>query len=445
MLNKFIRFISQENLHEMNDRILLGVSGGIDSMVMADLYLKAGIQIGIAHCNFKLREKESDKDEQFIEKYAEDQKTPFFSVQFETEKYAKAQHLSIQMAARDLRMNWFSEILLREGYDAVATAHHLDDQVETFFINLLRGTGISGLRGIKPKSGNLIHPILFAARNEITDYAFTNGISYREDSSNLESNYIRNKIRHSIIPELEQIKPGFSHILTKNMDHLRSAEHILQIHWDKTWDSISKKENSLVKIDLKKLRKLQEIPSYLFEFLKPYGFNSSDATRITDSLDSQPGKQFFSKTYRIILDREYLLLEKLPVNEDEKPHEFVLYENEENSNPVGLNFRKYNKEPGFTPSSDPHIAQLDAAIIEFPLTLRKWKRGDRFHPLGMNGNKLVSDFFIDKKFSQIKKEKAWILLSGSQIIWIIGVRIDNRYKISSSTKQVMEFRFSDDC
>jgi len=444
MLENFLHYIDQENLFSDQDAILLGVSGGLDSMVMTDLFDKAGYNVGIAHCNFSLRGNESDDDEQVVKIYAAGKKIPFYSKRFETKKYAAANGTSIQMAARDLRLNWFNEIANREGYKYIATAHHLDDQIETFFINLLRGTGIAGLHGILPKSGKLIHPLMFAGRKEISQYAEKHNLKYREDSSNSKTEYIRNKIRHKVIPELEKIKPGFSNILSTNIFQIRSVENIFRSHLKNTWHSISTKDQDLIKINIKKLKQLPELETYLFEFLSPYGFNTSDAVQIAISMDTIPGKQFYSKSHRLILDREYVLIEEIKILMNPQ-EEFLVNQNIYTVDiPLKLNIKTFSKTTGFQLLTEPCFAQLDADKIEFPLKIRKWQKGDNFYPLGMQGKKLVSDFFADQKFSLIQKEACWLLLSGNNILWIIGHRIDNRYKISDSTRNILEVKYSPD-
>lgn len=439
MLDKFISFIGQHQLFNPGDKILLGVSGGIDSMVMTDLFVRAGIQIEIAHCNFQLRGSESDDDEQFVKAYASQLRTPFHTIRFETQSIAESQKVSIQMAARELRMDWFFHVAKEKGIAAVATAHHLDDQVETFFINLLRGTGLAGLHGMLPKSGQLIHPLLFTNRVEIEAYAKSRKMTYREDSSNLKTKYLRNNLRLKVIPELEKIKPGFSKILAHNMEHFRSAERILTDHMQATWNSISFKENEMTRVKLDELKKLPEKSTYLHEFLKPFGFNTADALQITGSLESHPGKHFLSKTHRITLDREYLLIESLrdPVTRKKKfqiPADAL-----EIDRPVKLKISAFQKSTAFMINPDPRVAQLDRDLIKFPLTIRHWKKGDFFYPLGMKGKKLLSDFFTDQKVSQPEKENCWLLESDGNIIWVIGYRIDDRFKISHTTKSLIEF------
>jgi len=444
MLDNFLHYIDQKNLFSDQDPILLGVSGGLDSMVMTDLFEKAGYTIGIAHCNFSLRGKESDGDEHFVHNYADGKKIPFYSKRFDTKKFAASNSTSIQMAARDLRLNWFREISIQEGYKYFATAHHLDDQIETFFINLLRGTGIAGLHGILPKSGKLIHPLMFAGRNEISQYAEKHNLKYREDSSNKKTDYIRNKIRHKVIPELEKIKPGFSNILSNDILHIRSVENIFRRHLKETWQSISALDKNRTKIDLEQLKRLPELETYLFEFLVPFGFNTSDAAQIVASLDTVSGKQFFSKSHRLILDRDHILIEENKNSVHDQEEFLILFNKKKIEIPVILNIKTLSRTPGFQILTDPYIAQLDADKIEFPLKIRKWQKADRFFPLGMKGKKLLSDFFTDQKFSLIQKEECWLLLSGNNILWIIGHRMDNRFKIADSTRNILEITYTPD-
>ena len=308
MLSGFIDFISKENLCTPTDRILLAVSGGMDSVVMARLFSKAAYDFGIAHCNFLLRGKESDEDELFVQQLAETYNVPFYSVQFPTEKYARENKMSVQMAARDLRYKWFNELCRDENYNFVATAHHLDDSIETFFINLLRGSGIKGLAGIFPRSGNIIRPLLFASRKEIENFINNEKITYREDSSNQDTKYLRNQIRHNILPLFENENPSFRENLASAMDHLNNALGIYkQLVKEKQASLISRKGQQAF-IMLSDLETLDPIRTWTFELLQPFGFNYSTCCDIIESLKSQSGKSFFSDSHRIIKDREKLII-----------------------------------------------------------------------------------------------------------------------------------------
>ena len=322
MVQRFENFIRQNELFKPDDHILLSVSGGIDSMVMTRLFDRCGFTYAIAHCNFHLRGKESDGDALFVEKLSKKNKVKFYLENFDTKKYAEQHKISIQMAARQLRINWLENIMDQYGYSFYATAHHKNDQIETFLINLFRGTGISGLHGILPRQGRLIHPMLFTSRNEIEEFAKKNKIRFREDSSNLRDDYIRNKIRHQLLPVLKEINPAYTEIFTNNIERLRQSETIYFQQIDFVASQLITKENDKIKISIHLLNTLESVDTYLFEFLSPYAFNYSDVKSILNSLSKQSGKMFLSNSHRLFKDRDYLIIEKIKGHEpNEKLYE----------------------------------------------------------------------------------------------------------------------------
>jgi tRNA(Ile)-lysidine synthase len=444
MLPSFRTYIAKENLFNPSETILLTVSGGVDSVVMCDLFHKAGFHFAIAHCNFQLRGSESNGDAAFVKNLAKKYKVEFHSIEFETSVYAKKNKLSTQVAARELRYEWFEKIRKKHRYHYIATAHHLDDSIETFFINLLRGAGVSGLHGILPKYNYIIRPMLFCGKTDIVNYAKKNKLTYREDSSNASDKYVRNKIRHQVIPVLKEINPQLENTINNNMMHLREVELIYKNEIEKQRKKIVTEEKDVVFISIKSLKKVPAPATFLFEFLKPYNFNESIVNEITSVLDGESGKRFFSPTHRLIKDREFLIVEnkvqslkiqspkfespKLKVKKNQK--EIVI-------DKIKLTFsNKSSKLWTLDPKLSTSIAQLDFDKLEFPLQIRKWQQGDTFHPLGMKGQKKVSDFFIDKKFSVTQKENTWLLISNDKIAWIIGHRIDDRFKITDKTKTI---------
>ncbi len=436
MLDRFNSYIINKKLFKKDDQILLAVSGGIDSVVMTELFNLAGIKFAIAHCNFGLRGEESDGDELFVKELAQKKKVGIFIKRFETENYSAEQKISIQMAARKLRVDWFEDLIKESGFSYYATAHQLDDQIETFFINLFRGTGISGLHGILPKQGNLIHPLLFVYRKEIEEFVKLNNLEYREDSSNIKTDYTRNKIRHNLIPVIKDINPEYAEILSKNISRLRQAEEIYKHQVQNISDKILIKDKEAIKISVAELLKLHPLETYLFELISPFYFNYSDVKDIINSLDSTSGKQFFSSTHRIIKDREYLIIEESSKKDNTIQPEYYISTNDSFINfPVKLRISRFIKPVNFVPSKETSIAFLDEDKLKFPLKIRKWKTGDYFYPLGMNKKKLLSDFFIDNKFTIPEKEKTWIITSNNQIVWIVGFRIDNRFRVTESTER----------
>jgi tRNA(Ile)-lysidine synthase len=441
MLKEFKAFTESEKLFSGEDRILLAVSGGIDSVVMCELFHRAGYGFGIAHCNFNLRGKESDADEEFVKKLARKYQVPFYHKKFSTKKDAGEKKISIQMAARELRYQWFEDVRSKEKYHSVATAHHLDDQIETFFINLLRSTGIAGFHGILPRQGNLIRPLLFTHRDNVADFAQKHKLTFREDSSNSETKYLRNKIRHEIIPVLCELNPAFPKILTENIQRMRETEIIFR----STIEEVRKKlihtdiNGTYIRID--DLKRLSPTGIYTFELLSPYGFHEAVISDILHSADEGSGKIFYSQTHRLIKNREQLIIHPITDKKGSrvKNAEITIPMNKkEIRKPIHLSFTKTSCGKTFSIDPSDNVANLDLNKIKFPLIVKRWEKGDSFYPLGMNKKKKLSDYFIDHKLSIPEKENIWLLCSGSQILWIIGHRIDHRFRITSRTKEVLQ-------
>lgn len=437
MHNELISYIDKEHLFNTKDVILLTVSGGVDSVVMCELFYSAGLPFAIAHCNFQLRATESDEDELFVKQLASHYNVPFHHTRFETEAFAKKNKFSTQVAARELRYEWFEKIRIQHRYHFIATAHHQGDIIETFFINLIRGTGISGLRSIVPKQGKIIRPLLFAAKKDILAYAEKNKINYREDSSNVSDKYLRNKIRHHLIPVLNEFSPVAESSILHSIENLREAEFIYKQTIESIRLKICKKKGNAVLIAIPELQKLNPVSTYLYELLKPYGFNTSTASAILKNFKAESGKQFFSSTHRLVKDRSMLILE--PIESSTIPNEFTIGadQNEFKTQELELLFHITTRglEAGIAVSTD--LAAIDLDKLNFPLTVRKWKTGDTFYPLGMKGKKKLSDFFIDNKLSLPEKENTWLLCSGEKIVWVIGMRLDERFKISRTTKSIL--------
>ncbi|MES2591433.1 MAG: tRNA lysidine(34) synthetase TilS [Bacteroidota bacterium] len=441
MVTSFLHYIQKENLFKIDEKILLTVSGGIDSVLMCELFHKAGLSFGIAHCNFQLRAEESDTDEEFVEALAEKYDVPFHCTSFDTKAFAKKNKLSTQVAARELRYQWFEEIREQYQYQYIATAHHQDDSIETFFINFIRGTGISGLHGILPKQGIIIRPMLFTAKQEIETYVKKHKIKYREDSSNASDKYVRNKIRHQVIPVLKELNPSLENTFTTTIEHLRAVESIYKKDIESKRLKAVKQGETGITISIEQLKKLQPISTYLYEFLKPFHFNASTVNEIIAALDGESGKQYFSASHRLIKDRALLLIEPIVKNgaiEGESPRAFPIKKSQKAfiNEELELNFKILKKSPDTVLQTPNTIAALDFDKLEFPLHVRKWQQGDAFHPLGMKGKKKLSDFFIDKKLSLKQKENTWLLTSADKIVWIIGLRMDERFKITEKTQKI---------
>lgn len=436
MLEAFKKHISSLFHHPEQKRGLLAISGGIDSIVMAELYRLSGYNIVIAHCNFRLRGKESRGDEAFVWHYAKSHKIPFHVKHFDTKEYAAKHKLSLQMAARELRYKWLKGLCEKHKYNYLSIAHNSDDAIETFFINLLRGTGIAGLHGIASQQGNIIRPLLGFSRKEIEAFAKKNKIKWREDSSNASDKYERNKIRHHLIPLLEKLQPNARKAINLTIENIGEAEAIYRKAINTEISKLIEEKNGKLLISLKELRQLDHATIYLYEALKEYGFNYSQAKEIAEALDSQPGKIFLSSTHRIILDRMYLIIDHLEASKLDTKNVIEKSTKGIKTKTFKLGFSAIQKKPGFKPPVSPQIACLDYDKLEFPLTIRKWEKGDKFYPLGMDKPKKLSDFLIDTKVSMSDKEQVSVLISGHKIAWIIGYRIDNRFKIAPATKKL---------
>jgi tRNA(Ile)-lysidine synthase len=438
MVDEFQKYIAFHNLCLKEDTIMLGISGGIDSVVLMHLFRMSGYKLALAHCNFQLRGEESDGDETFVQALAENYQLPFHSIRFNTREIAEKQGISIQMAARDLRYEWFEEIRQKHQYDSIAIAHNKNDQIETFLTNLARGTGIKGLSGIKEKSGAIIRPLLFASRTKIDAFCHANNFEYREDSSNKTTKYSRNMIRHEIIPAFESINPSFIDTMADNIRKLKNTETIYLHTLKKIFKEITTEPDGAIHLSIEELEKLDPMETYLYEFLAPYGFSLSQVNDILASLDGIPGKQFYSPTHRLVKDRTSLMLEEISLA---RPKPVYIDENTRTTEyPLRMDMQIVERTEDFKINFQKTIAQLDYHQLEFPLTLRKWNKGDYFMPLGMKNLKKVSDFFIDQKISVPEKERCWILESGNKIAWIVGMRIDERFKITEHTTQIFELK-----
>lgn len=435
MLDHFTKFIKTHNLFPPKAPLLLAVSGGIDSVVLAELFHLTNQNFGIAHCNFQLREKESDEDESFVKSLAERLSVKFFSVRFETERYASEKKISIQMAARELRYEWFENIRKENGFHFIATAHHLNDSIETVLLNLTKGTGIAGLHGILCKKEKVIRPLLFASRSEIDAFAKANKIKFRTDSSNELVKYERNKIRLEVIPLLRQINPNLEESFAKSILHFSDAEFLYNKEIDRLKKNLLQQTENGYRISIGSLQNQKANQTVLYEMIKPFHFNESIAQQIIESLDSEPGKQFFSPTHRIIKDRKYLLLSAIKT---ELQQEYILEVKNQKLEIWNLRIVTELKESSsFKIPHDSSVGCLDASKLESPLLLRRWRKGDYFYPFGMNNKKKkISDYLIDKKISVTEKENTYILESSGKIVCIVGERIDERFKIKPSTKTI---------
>ncbi|WP_281644037.1 tRNA lysidine(34) synthetase TilS [Bacteroides zoogleoformans] len=415
-IQKVRQYIDRHELFASSDKILVALSGGADSVALLRLLQAMGYACDAAHCNFHLRGKESERDENFVRQLCKEFDIQLHITHFDTIEEAKARHLSIEMTARELRYKWFEEIRKTCGAAVVAVAHHQDDSVETLLLNLIRGTGINGLRGIRPKNGNIVRPLLCLNRKEILDYLSDIGQEYVTDSTNLQDEYTRNKIRLNLLPLMQEINPSVKESILKTAEHLNDAASLYNISVEAAKQRIMTPEG----IRINALKQEPASETILFEVLYPLGFNAAQVKDIYHTLDGQPGKSFANADRRIVKDRELLLIE--PLHGTKRPV---------------LEMKKYAYTPEFIIPRDKNTGCFDADKLQHPLSLRLWKHGDTFVPFGMKGWKKVSDYLTDRKFSVVRKEQQWLLCCGEEIIWLVGERTDNRFRIDEKTKNVL--------
>jgi tRNA(Ile)-lysidine synthase len=413
----FTQFIRKNDLCTQNQPVFVAVSGGIDSMVLLHLFRSTGYKVTAVHVNFGLRGRESDEDEMFVKEHCERWAIGFLSRHVLTKNYATDKGVSIQMAARELRYEWFSELTMSTPGSVLATAHHINDSGETMLLNLVRGTGIDGLTGIQLQNNNVIRPLAFATRKDINDYAAEHQVVWREDESNLDDHYQRNFLRHRVMSLLKQINPSLDETLSKNFSRLGAERELMERSLATLKEKFSSDDDDNIRIPKKALEGFIHKSGVLLRMIEPFGFNFSAAESIVASMNGQSGKVFFSSTHQLVIDREYLIISSLS---DEAETGISIEETTE------IKF-----------SNDPRIAHLDADKINAPLVIRKWKGGDSFQPLGMKGRKKVSDFLIDEKISVTEKQSVMVVTSNEEIVWLAGLRIDDRFKITSETKRVL--------
>ena len=432
MLNQFENHLSHQFPFLEGKKLLLAVSGGLDSMVLVHLFQQLGYEIVVLHCNFQLRGVESFGDQQFIQEYTSQNGIPFSFTQFDTEAFAKDYKLSTQLAARELRYSWFYEQLEIQKGDYILTAHHADDNLETFLINLSRGTGLDGLTGIPAQNDIVIRPLLPFTRQEIEEYATQNKLVWREDSSNASDKYLRNKIRHHLIPVLKELNPNFMNSFEKTQAYLQESQELVDDATIMVYQQVAKEKGDDIYFDINQLLKLPNYTSYLYQWLKEFDFTAWED--IYDLVTNQSGKYVFAPQFRLIKDRDYLILSPLKLATDMQ--EFLIESSESKVN-FPLNMLFYN----VTEISDTSNSAIfvDQDKLQFPLVLRRWNEGDVFQPFGMGGrSKKVSKLFKDEKLSLIEKENVWLLCSESQVVWVVGIRQDERFKIDSKTKKILK-------
>jgi tRNA(Ile)-lysidine synthase len=436
---EFQAHIESKKLFNSENRILVALSGGIDSVVLCHLLKRLNYNFSVAHCNFQLRDIDSEKDEFFCENLATELGLKFHNIRFETKKHAAENKLSIQMAARELRYKWFKELRVQNEYDYVVTAHHMNDQVETLLLNLVRGTGLKGITGIPEKKNHVIRPLLIFTRSEIETYAKNNSLVFREDNSNSDEKYARNILRKKVIPIIKEINPSLEKTIFNNLKNFKEAYFVSQDYLNEKFEVFNLKldqdENRLSIVQLKKEGHLN---FFLHGILSKFGFNTSQIENAAELLDSISGKEIHSTDYFILKDRENLIIKRkergefkeviidhLPIKLEIPNCEFTT----QNINEIDL-------------AKVLNVVYFDAEKIELPLKIRRWKSGDKFYPTGMQGSKKLSDYFVGIKASKIEKNSALILECGGEIMWIMGKRIDRRFSITEQTKKVLSVKFS---
>ncbi len=435
--------VNIERIVDKSRAVLVAVSGGADSVALLHMLVSAGYHCVAAHCNFHLRADESNSDEAFVRNFCDSLSVPLHVAHFDTTRFAAEEKISIEMAARRLRYDWFAQLLDSENIPVVAVAHHADDNVETFFLNLLRGTGLRGLTGMKRHAGRVVRPLLSMSRQAIENYCQIHHLSYVTDSTNLSDVYQRNRIRHRIVPEFKELNPSFLSTMRANMQHLDAVYALFMCEVEKFIARSVIEYDGQTLIPIEDLQQLPNPEPYLFEILSPQGFSGQTISAVARCIAlSRWGRVFYSAQYRAVVDRYNVIVDQRSepgtpssVEVDSMTDE-VFY-------PLHLRFRRFSPQPNYVVSRNPRVAHLDASKIDYPLVVRHWCRGDTFRPLGMKGFKKVSDFFVDSKMSVVEKESAWMILSAGEIVWIVGRRIDDRFKVSPSCKDILEIELID--
>ena len=433
------RFQSHLKIHFpflKNEKLLVACSGGLDSVVLTHLLVKSGYDVTLAHCNFSLRGNESDTDSQFVIKLSKKLELPVFTEIFETEQFADEHGLSIQMAARSLRYQWFEELSGQLKIKYILTAHHLDDDLETFLINFSRGTGLKGLTGIPKINQKIIRPLLEFSRNEIMVFAERQNLNWREDSSNFSNKYLRNALRLDVIPKWKETTPDLLQSFKTTREHLKNSELLIDDYIALIFSYVVEESNEGYKLSVSKLQKLPNVKALLYALLSPFDFTAWDD--IYQLPDAQSGKQVVSKTHILLKDRDFLILEAKPPTFLESDAQEILINKGTNfiEKPVKLSFERVKE----LEEVSKEVIYVDFDLLKFPLKIRKWREADVFHPFGMTGKKKLSKFFKDEKLSLLAKKKIWLLISGDEVVWVMGLRADNRFKVTSKTNTILKIQ-----
>lgn len=436
MLQKVLHYISSQQLALPDTKILATISGGQDSVVLADVLHRLKFPFAIAHCNFGLRGEESEADELFVRKLAKQYGVPFHAEQFQTDAFATAEGISTQMAARALRYTWFEQVRQEFGYDVIATAHHQSDVLETVLLNLTRGTGLAGLHGISPKNGLLIRPLLSLAKDDMYDWLASKRLIWREDSSNESVQYARNLVRHEVVPVLKKLNPNLDETFAHTLDRLQGAEAVFLASFSEIRAKTQREENGATYLTIAPLQESPAPAVLLHELLKPFHFSYAQTLEIVAALDGQSGKSFASPTHLLVKDRTELVI----TVKNLQAYTSIRLAEDVTELRFGPYLAKIARKPaeGYKVPRSKDVAALDADLVKFPLKLRPWIEGDWFVPLGMNGKKKVSDLLIDRKVPANLKPETWVLVSDVSLVWVLGQQLDNRFKITTATQEVLE-------
>ena len=432
MLAQFKKHIRSEFPELLETKFLLACSGGLDSVVLAHLFNEGEMDFALAHCNFRLRGEESNADEQFVSKLAKTMKKAFFVTHFDTVGHVNQHKVSVQMAARTMRYTWFDTILKENNISKLVTAHHGDDDLETFLINLSRGTGIDGLTGIPSKTDKLYRPLLKFSREQLADYAKSNNLNWREDKSNMDTKYLRNKIRLEIIPTLKELHPTFVENFKNTLGFLNQTSQLANQHIEKTKEKLFVHDDNHIKVSIKELKNLEPLSAYLYGLLREFGF--TEWNNVADLIEGMSGKQLLSDSHILLKDREFLILSERKT-EDLIGEGFLVEKGQETIEaPLRMKFSDVESRDNNTST----IIYVAKNALKYPLTIRKWNKGDYFYPLGFQGKKKLSKYFKDEKVDVISKHEQWLLCSDNDIVWVIGRRADERFKVQNDTNEILK-------
>jgi tRNA(Ile)-lysidine synthase len=437
--------VLQSQLLDRFKKHLIAVSGGVDSIVLLHLLKEMGYDIVAAHCNFHLRGEDSNRDQEYVQSFCKKHSIECTFVDFDTTLYAQDKGISIEMAARELRYEWFEKERIRLHCESIVVGHHADDAIETFFLNIARGSGIKGIQGMPYQNGKVVRPLLKASRSMIEKYASYYALDFCEDITNADTKYKRNHIRHQVVPAFEEMNPHFRQTMLDNLVRFQEAAFLYQEQVDTLLEQMPLEtfNSGIIEIDFSKLSKHPAFATLLFERLQKFAFNTSQVQSIHTCIQNQEtGRQFYSYTHRLVVDRTHLILTLL---EESSEEEFILHASGliQNKPSIGkFEVIRMAREDLKSFEMDAHIAYFDADLIQFPLRLRHWQQGDVFYPFGMKGKrKKVSDYFVDQKLSLIEKERSWLLVNVQDIVWIVGHRSDHRYAVNKQTKNVLILKY----